>query len=121
SDTCEYRSAAWNWLIENNPLYEDYVAVDRVGLQGEIVRDVREADPRHFPAREVFGTTILRQLDPGPRAGDFNLENINIGMEDNDNENELVNFKNPKLLAKIFPKYKQLVCIVASPPRAHGE
>ncbi|KAF9997142.1 hypothetical protein BGZ65_007273, partial [Modicella reniformis] len=113
---------AWNWLIENNPLYDDFHHGDREVEYGEIIQDEEQIVAENFHGRNIFTTSVLHGLDAGPRAADFNLENVNIALEQREGvvgvigagaqgaegpaevNDSLTSFKDVNLLPKLFPE-----------------
>lgn len=95
---------ARQWLADNNHLFNfvhQVVEPDAVGMVEEdpsIVADVFEGDAN----RQLFPTAMLEQQDPGPRAADHQLEQLNIGLDTR--SDDLVLYSNPDVVALLFPE-----------------
>ncbi|KAI8594480.1 hypothetical protein EDD21DRAFT_85927 [Dissophora ornata] len=98
----------WNWLVHHNPLYEGLAVfphemAEPIGLaaiereQGSVPRP-----SQGHPQQAMFPASVLATLEPGPRAADVNMEDLDVGLDIN--KNELVKFSNPKLMAMLFPE-----------------
>lgn len=93
---------AWKWLVSNNLQYRGLKSNSRRVPHASRRSQKIIEDPEHPPSnREDFPAEVLQTLDPGPRAADTNLEDVTIGL---DQDNNGVTFSDPYLLAKLFPE-----------------
>lgn len=116
---------AWNFLRLHNPLYantmfeepEDTGALSLGDNPPTNIEELAEDVPRPQPVnRQGFDTEFLMEIDPGPRAANQDLENINTGFDLS--ENELVRYGNPDLLPMLFP---DLYPLGTGPFKLHGQ
>lgn len=101
-------AATWNFLIDNNMLYQQYQHVPPVvqEIQVEEATFMHNVDEEQQPlhhGQEAFGGFVFQgEDDPGPRGGDVNLEDTVIAI-DTETE-ELVMFTMQELMAMLFPE-----------------
>lgn len=92
---------AWNWLRANNPLWADSWPIPILPEQlGQAVVDVGTGQAAH-PGQQDFPGVYCASLDPGPRAGDVQMENLVVGV--NIEDDTAVTFKSPVLMLNLFP------------------
>lgn len=88
--------SAWDWLQENNPLYQDVeVAVPQpIGDRMEVDED----NPRE--GNIAFPISFMAAAEAGPRAGDVGVQELEAGVTA---QGEPVSFKDRDLMATVFP------------------
>ncbi|KAF9318547.1 hypothetical protein BG006_003173, partial [Podila minutissima] len=96
--------AAWNWLVDNNPLYQEFRHIP-VELWSGLIEEqsrtqaVGSGSPRQ---RELFSATVLRALPPGPRMAEQEVGQMVVGVDV-----EILDgakFSKPDLLHMLFPE-----------------
>lgn len=94
--------SAWNWLVENNPLYSDLgpMAVDP-SFGGRLEVNDRENQRSTLERQVLFPGTVIELTNQGPRAGDEPLEDVVAGIEMSSGQE--VKYSDPDILVKIFP------------------
>lgn len=96
--------AAWNWLIQNNPLYQEFRRIPVEVWRGLIEEQSRTLAVGSGSAqqREIFSATVLRALPPGPRMAEQEVGEMIVGL---DVETlDTVKFSNRDILHMIFPE-----------------
>lgn len=95
-------ASAWDWMIANNRLYFDCDPIPAPVATAHLLEQPALAQRQDHPGRRLFPTSVLHQLDPGPRAADAPIENIQVGLDTHNDD--LVTFSNPDLLPMLFPE-----------------
>lgn len=86
-------TAAWEWLIANNPLYDGF----EMPMPGEEM-EVEEEEPGQ--ENIAFPSSIMAAGEAGPRAGDVQMQELEAGVTP---QGAPVSFKDESLMATIFP------------------
>ncbi len=94
--------AAWQWLVASDPLYGGVNDRRRPDILEPVRVDKLVQDPKHVEGeRQDFTADVLLALDPGPRAADVRLEDVVVGLDQNQ---QRVTYLRPLLLATLFPE-----------------
>ncbi|KAG0324692.1 hypothetical protein BG000_002107 [Podila horticola] len=89
---------AWNWLTEHNPVYRDEDDIEEEQLP-EASLEVREEEM--VQANISFPWSVLAAAEAGPRAGDVEVQNLQVGT---DRRGRAQYFQDPDLMLKAFPE-----------------